>query len=1001
MPPNATLRVQLLGRFGLILPDGRRAGPWGRPTARRLVQLISLRPEHRLGREAAADLLFPDLSPAGSANGVAKALSMARAAIGPVGPGGVPALVSDRTSIWIHETVDLRSDLDDLVETLHAALAMSPGTARDAALTRATDAEPTLLPEEPYAGWASEARQELDELRRTALLELARDRSLGHGVADARAVSSAWAAVAARDATSEEAAIGLMRAYAAARERDRALRAYVLCVRALRDELDAGPSAELEQAYAELVARDRGGDVGASADRPLLPRLFGRDRPRAAIRRRLVGTAAGHGAAVLLVGPTGIGKTHLLGSMVEELASAGWVVLSGRSVPDDRRAPYAALRQALAHVVLDGDRRELLVAALGLGGPTPDTAREPSEHDRVRIADELSGLLDDHAAHRPVVLALDDVQWADPALHGLLRRLAARPGARRWSLLLAARSDEPGAPVPALGSAVKVLAVPTLDERATAAAIRAALREDGTRPAASRVAQAVARSRGNPFFAIELARASNGNGQPSAATVPEAIVGLLRQRLEGISPAARTMLAIVALAGGEATFELVLATLSRLGGPSPASPPHLGVDELIGARLVVEEGSRLALVHPLLGDAAGTTVNAIRRSAIHGALADALESLSSDDARLIAAARHRLAAFEATRMTAAARVAAEAGFRAGHRARDIHAPEVALSLFEAALDAYNTIPETARHELSGAACAAWLTVGNIHLDNDDDQGAARAYRQSLSHAMTDSDLARAWSALAGIPYRHGDMAGALAAYRQGLASLSGVDARAHARLESDSAWALSRLGRHAEALEIMQRVAPVLLEAPETHLRCRTKDRLGRAFGATGQPEEGLAWLTDGVTDAMTHGDDRELAILCLHRGGLLGQLGRHDDAEEDLVQAGRIADAAHDRYLRAVIHWNMADLDEARGDLEGALAERAAEIQLLVGIGNDRNLAGAEAHVARLLARLGRRSDARGAAGRAREAAERTGDERLRETVQRALEPVLASGKSLGRAAS
>ena len=116
--------------------------------------------------------------------------------------------------------------------------------------------------------------------------------------------------------------------------------------------------------------------------------------------------------------------------------------------------------------------------------------------------------------------------------------------------------------------------------------------------------------------------------------------------------------------------------------------------------------------------------------------------------------------------------------------------------------------------------------------------------------------------------------------------------------------------------------------------------------------------------------------------------------------QLGRIADAAHDRYLRSVIHWNMADLHEAAGELERALAERDAEIELLTVIGNDRNLAGAEAHRARLLNRLGRVAEARSAAVRAREAAARTGDEGLAKLIETEL-PATPRGKDSGRAGS
>lgn len=1001
----STVRIQLLARFNVLLPRGQRAGPWGRPTARRLVQLLALREDHRIGREEAAELLFPDLSPSGAANGVAKALSMARSAIGPVGPDGVPALVSDRASIRVHDTIQLACDLGDLRGALGAALAMPPGDAREAALVSALATDATLLPEEPYASWAMAARQELEELRHAARLELARDRTRGHGHADPPSVAAAWTAVARQDPASEEAAIALMRVHAAAGQRDRAIRAYVQCVRALRSDLDAEPSAQLEAAYADVVARRDAATI-AVVPGGRLPgrRLFGRQRTLARLRRSLAGTPAGGGPALLLLGPTGIGKSHLLGALIDELGRAGWVVRPGRSVPDDRRAPFAALRQALApQVAADASAGPVLQRVVGLADANGDMASaETGEAARVTLTEELAEFLDRAAERQPLAVVLDDIQWADAAFHGLLRRLAARPGRRRWSLVLAARTDEPDAPPPSLGSAVESVPLPPLDPRATAAAVRAALVAHGERPRRTIVTAAVERSGGNPFFAIELARASAGDQEPvRPAPIPDAIVGLLRGRLQTVSAESRAMLSIVALAGADATYELVLRALDRLlaGGRRSA---HVDLDELIGAQLVIEQGDRLALVHPLLGDAAVSTVNAVRRSAAHAAIAETLESFaeSGDGPRREAAARHRLAAFEATRMQNYARPAAAAGFRAGRRARHVHAPEAALSLFAGALDAYAALPAAEQRTLRPDACAAWLTIGNIHLDLDDDPAAEAAYARARDLAVGDADVARAWSAVAGVPYRHGDFDAALAAYRSGVAALRGEDPRARARLESDEAWVLVRLGRPGEALAILRRVAPILLEAPETHLRCRTKDRLGIALAAVGLAKEGLAWLDDGVADATRHDDDRELMIVSLHRGELLADLGRRAEAEVDFERAAQIAEGARDRYMRAVIHWQSAQLHHARGDVERALAERDAEIEILDAIRNDRHLAAAQAHRAELLRDLGRMSDAIDAGRDARLAAERTTDPELAAAIGDRLTAAL-SGKDSGTARS
>ena len=74
------VRVTLLGPFRIKL-DERSAGPWYRPAAKRLCELVMLAPSHRLGRGEARDLLFPKLAPARSANALSRALSLAREAL--------------------------------------------------------------------------------------------------------------------------------------------------------------------------------------------------------------------------------------------------------------------------------------------------------------------------------------------------------------------------------------------------------------------------------------------------------------------------------------------------------------------------------------------------------------------------------------------------------------------------------------------------------------------------------------------------------------------------------------------------------------------------------------------------------------------------------------------------------------------------------------------------------------------------------------------------------
>src|SRR6266851_1186860 len=128
------LRVRMLDGFAVELADGRKVGPWSRPSARRLVQVLLLSTGHRLGREELAETLFPRLSPERAANAVSKALTLARAALE---RGGPRVLEADRATIWLREDVGLALDLDDHLASLRAALAESDSARRDELLEAA------------------------------------------------------------------------------------------------------------------------------------------------------------------------------------------------------------------------------------------------------------------------------------------------------------------------------------------------------------------------------------------------------------------------------------------------------------------------------------------------------------------------------------------------------------------------------------------------------------------------------------------------------------------------------------------------------------------------------------------------------------------------------------------------------------------------------------------------------------------------------------------------
>jgi DNA-binding SARP family transcriptional activator/tetratricopeptide (TPR) repeat protein len=244
------VKVRLLGPFA-VTSGGRVAGPWPRPTARRLCQLVLVAPDRRITRDLACDELFPDLDPHAAARSVSKALSMARSALAGLGEPAVSLLNADLTHIWA--SPDAEVDADVAEAALRTALSMAAGLDRDDRLTAALAGDGELLADEPYTQWALRPRERLESLRQQARLTLARDRSKGAGRSRADAVTQAWEACFDHDPAAEEAAAALVRAYSEHGQRQRAVHVYERCAAAL-DELGLRVSPALAEVYAAAAA---------------------------------------------------------------------------------------------------------------------------------------------------------------------------------------------------------------------------------------------------------------------------------------------------------------------------------------------------------------------------------------------------------------------------------------------------------------------------------------------------------------------------------------------------------------------------------------------------------------------------------------------------------------------------------------------------------------------------------------------------------------------------
>ena len=680
--------------------------------------------------------------------------------------------------------------------------------------------------------------------------------------------------------------------------------------------------------------------------------MVGRATERAVLNRLLAAAAGGSGVTVLMEGEAGIGKTRLVQGIVEAARGRGVRALVGAARPFEATRPFAAVSEALQLRRGSSDARRAGIARL-LGGEGGQRTAPPWQDTRYRVVEEVIDLVEVQSQDAPLLLAFEDLHWADEStvlvVRTLLDRIRYMPVLLVGTLRPSPRSAELDlllADAAAAGATVVQLAPLSFDD------VDDLVRAEIGQPPGPGLAEVVSRAAGNPLWVLEILRSLAAEGllevisgslAVTTATLPDSFRQLVLRRLRYLPDATLRALRVAAVLGD--TFSLVdLATVSgrrALDLVEDLAPA-------VQSRLLGEDGNSLTFRHQLVHETIYEDIPRSGRIAMH-----------RDAARVLADAGAPIAQVAAHVLRGAVPGDAQAVGWLRVAARDAlpRAPDVAIEILKRAEelvpvghpDADLIIPELVEALLRAgrvaeAAARAEAVLSRPHLPDVD-----RTVRLFLVEALSLQNralelIAQAEAALTATSVlSDADRALVLAQASYGRTfsgDLTGGEQSARAALElaqrsSDvgmMVWSLSTLsfavktqGRYGEAVDLAEQAVRMAVNAPDEQGRLRHPHFfLGMAMCDADRMTEAREAYRNGIRECAALGSSWIVPDIQQLTGELHFELGEWDDALAELdagvaaaVERGNQIVIAQSLGYRALIH-------AARGDRRGAQAALA-----------------------------------------------------------------------------
>lgn len=416
------------------------------------------------------------------------------------------------------------------------------------------------------------------------------------------------------------------------------------------------------------------------------------------LRKAADAAVTGRGGLLLVSGEPGIGKTRLDWEVFEHARQLGARPVYSASWEGDGAPAYWIWQEALRQLDATVSSRLPVPDLAPASGATPGTDADAARFQRFgEVADYLAAA----AEPAPLVLILDDLQWADLSSLLLLQFLATRLRSMPLLIVGTYRDGEAGGPDragifaaldrAALRITLGGLSVTELERFMTSAS--------GAEPTPGLAAQLHRRTGGNPFFARELMRLLIAQGFDAAGVtataVPATVTEVIERRLARLAQPVTDLLTTAAVVGESVSLQVLAAAT---GQPLAALTGLLDAASragLLDQRL--DDAGTVAFAHALVRETLYANLGPAGRAAIHARVGLALETLPGTDPAELA--HHLLRAGPEAPRDRAVRYAVQAG----RRALDALAHEHAAAWFQRALNATHDDTEARVEALLGRA----------------------------------------------------------------------------------------------------------------------------------------------------------------------------------------------------------------------------------------------------------------------------------------------------------